>query len=147
MAVAYFNRDGERIPTPKWRELRADPSYTVVRQYDNGVVNVVLEWTGKEKDYGNVYEKFHKLYLLVVKNYTSDGSLALDPVEQGRTFPTEAAALAFYEEFLTKWTGSAKDEFGEFQEADNALTPPPPPDPNRPAIEPDAEELGGVGAW
>lgn len=147
MAVAYIDREGTLISPGAWTKHRADPSYTVVRQYDNGVVNVILEWTGKEKNFGNVYEEFHKLYLLVVKNYTSDGSLALDPVEQGRTFPTEVAAVEFYEEFLTKWTGSAKDEFGEFQEENNSLTPPPPPDPNRPNIEPDAEELGGVGAW
>jgi hypothetical protein len=147
MAVAYIDREGKLINSAAWKKHRADPSYTVVRQYDNGVVNVILEWTGKEKNYGNVYEEFHQVFTLVVKNYTADGSLALDPVEQGRTFPTEAAAVAFYEEFLTKWTGSATDEFGEFQEADNSLTPPPPPDPNRPAIEPDAEELGGVGAW
>ena len=130
-----------------WQKHRADPSYRVVRQYDNGVVNVVLEWTGRVADFGQVYDEFHKVYALVVQNYTSDGGLALDPVERDRTFPTEVAAVAFYEEFLTKWTDSAVDDFGEFQEADNSLAPPPPPDPNRPDAVPDAPELGGVGAW
>jgi hypothetical protein len=147
MAVAYFTRGGARIDKNEWARNRADPSYCEVRAYDNGAVRVTLEWLGKITDYGNVYPMFHKLFKLHVANYTTDGRLVPDPVEQSRTFATEAEAVKFYEEFLTKWTESGVDEFGDFQEADNSLTPPPPPDPNRPSIEPDEPELGGVGAW
>lgn len=147
MAVAYIDREGRLINQAAWNAHRADHAYTIVREYDNGVVNVKVEWKGRVTDYGQVYPEFHKVFGLVVKNYTADGSLALDPVEQGRTFPTEAAAVKFYEEFLVQWTDCEKDDNGEFIEADNALTPPPPPNPDAPAIEPDAPELGDVGAW
>ena len=147
MSIAYINREGGLIGKKEWATLRATPEYVTVREYDNGVVNVKLEWLGRVADYGQVYEEFHKVFGLVVHNYTSDGGLALDPIERDRTFPTEAAAIAFYEEFLTKWTNSGVNDFGEFEETDNSLTPPPPPDPDTPAIEPDPPELGGVGAW
>lgn len=147
MGVAYIDREGKLIGLSSWKAHRADPSYVTVREYDNGVVNVKLEWVGKVTEYGQVYPEFHKVFSLVVKNYTADGGLALDPVEQGRTFPTEEAAVKFYEEFLTKWTASEVNDFGEFVEADNALTPPPPPDPDAPTSAPSEDDTAGVGAW
>ena len=61
-----------------------------------------------------------------------DGSLAADPVDDGRTFHDEESALNWYEEFLTTWTESTIDEDGELVEVDNHLAPPPPPDPDAP---------------
>lgn len=145
--VIYLDRDGVRIDAAVYKQHLADPSYVIVREYDNGQVQARLKWTGRIENPGSTFADYYKLFVLEIKNYTGDGQLVPDPVDNGRTFASQQAAIAFYEAFLARWTKSNVDEFGEFVEADNALTPPPPPNPDKPASEPDAPELGGVGAW
>lgn len=145
MKVGYYDREGKPIAADAWKAKCADPSYAVVREYDNAVVRLTLKWIGRVKNPGNYFIVADSpLFILLVKNYRADGSLADDPADGDRTFGTETAAIAAYEEFLLKWTESERDDRGEFVEQDNTLTPPAPPDPNRPATE--AMDLEG-GAW
>jgi len=145
--VAYMNRAGEVIDQATYRAHLAEPSYVIVREYDNGQTQARLKWVGRIVDPHQTFPEFYKLFVLEIKNYTADGQLVPDPAEGQTFYPNEDAGIKAYETFLTKWTKSGVDEFGDFIEADNALIPPPPPDPNKPASEPDAPELGGVGAW
>ena len=147
MATGYLNRAGEQISKKKWSELMLDPDYVSVREYDNGVIRVSLRWSGCVKNFGNTFPNYYKVFTLSVSNYREDGSLVKDPVEQELTFPNEASAVNFYEKYLLKWTDSERNDANEFVEIGNTLTPPPPPDPDRPSVEPDMPELGGVGAW
>ena len=147
MAVGFLNREGKQVPKSEWQELRGDESYKQVRRYDNGVVNVDLEWVGRIPDFGTVFPDFYKVFKLSVSNYTEDGKLVPDPVITDRFFHKEAAAISFYEEFLTRWTNSGVSDTGVFQEADNTLTPPPPEDPNRPESAISGEGFDEVGAW
>lgn len=142
--VGYFDRAGLPITQAFWKEKQADPSYTTVRQYDNAVVKVTLKWNGRVTN-TDTFQDYWPMFILLVQNYTSDGSLANDPVAGDKTFGSEEAALKGYEDFLVDWTGSERDTEGAFVEADNLLTPPPPPDPNQPASV--SEELGDEGAW
>lgn len=147
MPVAYINRDGTQITKSAWSELRADPANKQVRLYDNGVVHVELEWLGKVTDFGTVYADYYKVFKLSVQNYTKDGKLVPDPTQDVQYFHKYAAAIKFYEEFLTKWTNSGTNEVGIFQEADNNLKPPEPEDPNRPESVTMDESFAEVGAW
>ena len=133
-----------------WTKLQADESYRTVRQYDNGVVQVTLLWSGRvSASDAQTYEEYWPVYILLVKNYKPDGSLAVDPADSDKTFPNEGKGIAAYEEFLVKWTECETSEHtGEFIEEGNDLAPivpPPPPDPNKPQTE--AVELGSTGAW
>lgn len=143
--VGFYDREGKAIPQDVWTAKSKDPSYAVVREYDNAVVRVTLKWIGRVQNPGNYFgPEFMPLFVLLVKNYRADGSMVDDPADGDQKFGTEAVALAAYEEFLLKWTKSERDDEGEFVEADNTLTPPPPPDPNKPSTE--ATDLEG-GAW
>ncbi|UUZ75462.1 hypothetical protein LP414_27490 [Polaromonas sp. P1(28)-13] len=142
---AFVGRDGARITPEDWKAKTADAAYSVVSQYDNGVVQVTLKWVGRVPNPENSYPEYWPVFRILVKNYCADGSLSNDPVDNDKTFPTEVAGKAAYEEFLSKWTACEVDAEGDFMEADNTLTPPKPPDPNKPNTE--SEELGEVGAW
>lgn len=143
----YLARDGSRITKEDWTEKRADATYSVLGEYDNGQVYAKLDWLGRIPKPDEVFPDYYKLFRFTVSNYTADGSKVRDPVEGEVFFAYETAALAHYQEFLAKWTACEIEASGAFVEADNALIPPPPPDPNKPASEPEAPELGGVGAW
>lgn len=132
---------------PPWKELRTDAAYEQVRLYDNGVVHVELEWVGRVADFGTVFSDYYKVFRVSVQNYTTDGRLVADPVDKDKFFYRQADAIKFYEEFLTKWTNSSVNSAGVFQEADNALAPPPPEDPNRPESGSADEAFAEVGAW
>lgn len=147
MAIGYLDRDGAEITKDKWKELRADEPYKRVRLYDNGVVHVELEWIGRITDLNKVWPDYYKVIKLTVQNYGSTGKLVPDPVDQDKFFPNQAAAIKFYEEFLTKWTNSGENDVGIFQEADNLLTPPEPEDPNRPESVIQDEAFADVGSW
>lgn len=141
----YIGRDGSPLTRVDWQAKRADPTYCTVRQYDNGVVQVTLKWSGVITQ--ATLEEYWPVYILLVKNYLSDGSTVNDPVDGDKTFPNELTGLAAYEEFLTRWTDctTTQDDEGNvvFVEADNALTPEPPPNPDRPTTVWES----GVGAW
>jgi hypothetical protein len=142
--VLYVNREGVPIPPARWKELSADAAYFTVRQYDNAVVQVTLKWVGRVPDPDNTFPDYWPVFMILVKNYRADGTLAVDPADSDKTFPDETAAIKGYEEFLTRWTASSVDAEGKFTEEDNLLTPPPPPDPNVPqSVSTDLEE----GAW
>jgi hypothetical protein len=143
--VLYLDRELKPIPEIEWKKLAADPSYTIVRQYDNAVVQLTLKWSGRVENPSNTFPDYYPVFVILVKNYKADGMLANDPVEGDRTFANEADGIAAYETFLTRWTECSVDPDGAFIEADNDLTPPAPPDPNKPTTE--SEELGDVGAW
>lgn len=144
-SVIYIDRVGMLITAEAWKAKQSDESYTIVRQYDNGAVRLVLKWVGRVANPAQVFSAYYKVFVLLVQNYRSDGTLVNDPVDGDKTFPDEAAAIEGYEEFLLKWTSCESDEAGEFIEQDNDLTPPPPPDPNKPATV--SDELGDGGAW
>lgn len=143
-SLLFVNREGVPIAPDRWKELSADPAYFNVRQYDNAVVQVTLKWVGRVPDPQNTFPDYWPVFIILVKNYRADGSLAVDPAASDKTFPNEAAAIKGYEEFLTRWTESSVDAEGKFIEEDNTLTPPAPPDPNVPqSVSMDLEE----GAW
>lgn len=146
MPVIYLNREGKRITRDEFKARRADPEYCMVRQFDNGRVRAQLEWIGRIQNPDSTFPDYYKLFELHIHNYDSEGQLQKD-FASGETFSNEAAAIARYEEFLTKWAECVVNDFGKFEEVGNVLTPPPPPDPDAPSTEPDAPELGGVGAW
>lgn len=143
--VIYIGRDGALMRLADWKLKQADATYKTVREYDNAVVRVELTWSGRVVDPGNTFADYYPVFVLLVKNYKADGTLANDPVDSDKTFPNEALAVAAYQEFLKRWTECSSTETGAFVEADNLLAPPPPPDPNRPATE--SEDSGGCGAW
>lgn len=144
MAVAYLDHDGKLISQATYEKCQADQNYRVLRQYDNNAVRIELLWTGKIANYGQVFPDFYKLFTLRVHNYR-DGALVKDITQDGQTFPTMEKAIAGYETLLLQWTDCVTNSEGDFVEVDNTLTPPPPPNPDRP--ENDAEDMGGVGAW
>lgn len=144
----YIDREGNAITEADWKKKQADAAYAVVKEYDNGVVRVTLKWNGRiAGPDATSYPDYWPVFVLLVKNYKADGTLVNDPADNDQKFPNEEAAIKAYEAFLTKWTESQIGESGEFQEEGNVLTPPPPPDPNKPQTEVDIPELGGVGAW
>lgn len=144
MPTVYAARNGDVLTKEQWKEKRADERYAIVRRYDNGAVRVDLEWVGKITDFGQVLPEYYKMFRLNVQNYDSGGVLRPDPVEQDRWFGMEERAIREYETFLMRWTESGIDRFGEFAEVGNTLAL---PNPDAPDAEPDAPELGGVGAW
>jgi hypothetical protein len=142
--IAFIDRQGKAIGAEAWKERQKDASYVIVSQYDNGVVQVTLKWNGRIENPQNTFPSYWPVFVLLVKNYKADGTLALDP-ESDQTFGDEASAVKAYEDFLVRWTESTTNEEGEFVEQDNLLTPPAPPNPDLP--ESDAQELGETGAW
>lgn len=146
--IIYVDREGKHISSEEWKLKSGDIAYTTVKEYDNGVVRVTLKWNGRVS--GPSAQSFADcwpIFVILVKNYKADGTLVNDPVDNDQYFPNEADAVKAYESFLLKWTESEVDDAGEFMEEGNVLTPPPPPDPNKPQCEVDEPALGGVGAW
>ena len=132
----YFDREEKKISRQKWDELRTQRSYYTVREFDNGVVNVRIEWVGRITNFE--YSSFPEtwpLYRLHVENYDATGQRRPDPNYDDSTYPIEDMAIAVYEKFLEQWTECHRDEEGAFVEVDNDLTPPPPPDPDKPTSE------------
>ena len=148
MATKYIGRDGKRLKADEWAKLHADDAYRILSRFDNGKVEAYLTWNGEIKDpVAGQHKEYWPLFILKVNNYLENGTKRIDPVENGRTFPTEEDAVAAYKEFLMNWANCHNGE-GQFVERGNQLAPiipPPPPDPNRPQTEPDM--LGSEGAW
>lgn len=143
--VAFVDREGKFIEHRAWMAKSNNPTYWTVAQFDNGVVQVTLKWVGRIENPGNSYRDLWPVYILLVKNYKADGTLAVDPADSDKTFANEADGVKAYQEFLTKWTESKVDDStGEFAEVGNTLELPKPPDPNQPVTE--SAELPG-GAW
>ena len=129
----YIDRTGRRIDHGEWLKRLSDESYCTVKEFDNGQVNVRLRWVGKlNRLQAQSFRDTWPVFAARVMNYKEDGSLAADPVDDGRTFHDEESALDWYEEFLTTWTESFINEDGKLAEVDNHLAPPPPPDPDAP---------------
>jgi hypothetical protein len=147
MIKAYFDAKYRQTDKNHWKALRDDPEYRIMRQFDNGVVNDALEWVG-EIDDKTVLRDCWKMFRLNVKNYTADGRLAPDPVEDGKWFAFETPATNAYEAFLDRWTDShfEADGSGKFVEVGNTLAP---PDPNVPLT--DLASIKGmnldIGVW
>ena len=141
----YFDRELQQISAADWKKKQSDKTYTEVRLYDNGVVRVLLKWVGRIESSKMGLAEYRPVFLMLVQNYKSDGTLANDPVDSDKYFPDEAAAVTAYTNFLAKWTESSVNETtGEFVEEGNIYTPPEPPDPNKSSSE--IELLDG-GAW
>jgi hypothetical protein len=148
MAVKYINRKGAELSRADWDKRQKDDTYRIVSRYDNGVVNVTLIWNGRVADAQNLLPTMYPVFVLLVKNYMSDGRMVNDPVENDKTFATEKDGVDAYSKFLEHWTACEIDESGKFKEADNKLAPvvpPPPPDPNLPTSV--SSELDDLGAW
>lgn len=145
--VRYVDRTGKTINKEEYQAFKADPAYTTLRQYDNGAVRVKLLWIGRVVNPHLQFFDSFKVFGLEVMNYTSDGTLAPDPIYGDQTFSREDAALKAYETFLTKWADCLVDEDGDFMETGNKMEAPKSANPNTPESLPDAPELGGIGAW
>lgn len=149
----YFGRDDRQIQRVEWQTLREDDKYCIVRQYDNESIAVSIEWLGAVEDADGIFRDCYKLFGMRAWNYNSVGKPTKDPVEDGRTFPDEATAIAAYEKFIERWTESQRSEEGVFIEEGNNLTPPPPPEPPNPdAPSSDVSAIkgmvdDGIGAW
>jgi len=147
MATKHLDRMGREITKSEWLEKRGDPAYKIVKEFDNGFCNVTLEWIGEIRNCQNLFDYCYPVFEMQVWNYDGNKVPRQDPVDSGKTFANERDALAYYEEFLTRYAGCRmeEDQFGEktFVEEGNVLTPPPPPDLNVPVTETDDE----VGAW
>ncbi len=146
--MIYLNRDGLRIDKAQWKVLQADEDYKVVRQFDNGTVRVRLVWIGSVTDkQAQTFRDTWPVFTISVWNYRADGSMVLDPVKNGETFPHIEQGIAAYEEFLLDWTDCEVTDDGRFIEVDNSLAPPPPPDPNKPADVVIEGLTDDFGAW
>lgn len=149
MSHIYIDRYGLRIPKQTWDTYQADPAYRVVREFDNGVVQLRVIWNGRLNQLqAQSFRETWPVYEVRVMNYTAEGKLVPDPVSDNSTFPDEAAALDAYEEFLVTWADCEIDAEGKLVEVGNQLAPPPPPDPDAPtstAIKNVPEDLGA--AW
>jgi hypothetical protein len=129
----YFDRDGKSIPHTKWRELNNDPTYRILKEFDNGKVQVRLIWNGSlTLQQKTSFRETWPLFALRVMNYNAEGKLRPDPSRDGETFAYENEALNGYEEFLITWADCHIDDDGNLVEVDNHLAPPPPPDPDAP---------------
>lgn len=147
--VGYSKRDGQPCTKAEWSDLRKDLSYCSVRQFDNDIVRVEVKWHGLVRDPQNLFRETYPLFMLNVYNYNSFGDRVVDPVESGKTFPTEEAAVAFYEKFVERWSESYVDD-GVLVEVGNSLAPPPPPNLDAPSSEVASIkgiEDDGCGAW
>lgn len=146
-ATHFYGRDGRRCQATEWQRLRNIPAYVNVRQYDNGAIRVVVEWTGKQENADDIFTDCHALFTLHASNYGAQGMLRQDPNQNGRTFPTEALAVKAYDDFLYEWTDCHSDEDGKLVEVDNELEPekpPPPPDPDAPTSDVSKIKLGAT---
>lgn len=142
MATEYIDRDDAVIDREKWKELRSDAAYCSVKRYDNGTVNLEVEWWGKVDNAQNLFDAYKGVYKVKVSNYTEDGKLHPDGANGCTMHRSEAEAVKHYEEFLLQWTEShAKG--GKFIEEGNTLKPLNPDLPESEIMTPD----GGGSAW
>jgi hypothetical protein len=138
----YFNRANHPISKDEWDDKRADPAYRQVALYDNAVVKVEVAWSGRVTNAQNLLPEYYPVFVLLVKNYTSEGWLVDDPVDNDRTFPDEVSARAAFAKFVERWTDASPDEIAKSILSEPEPEAPPPPD--RPAS--DEGEIAG-GAW
>lgn len=158
MSTQWFDRAGNRLSADQYRALKADSTYSIVRQFDDDKLRICLFWDGKVVNAQNYAPSYRPLFRITCSNrkLSWDGELqgwAKDPVMDGTTYATEAEAVLAYEAFLERWTASgyevdAKTGNKVFNEAGNKLTPPPPPDPDAPSItDLGDKDCDDVGAW
>jgi len=154
--IKYFNREGIQIAKPLYGKLIADESYVIVRRFENDRIKIEVMWTGEVKDAQNYMHTMLPLFRINCWNIVTEEStgvrhLAIDPIMNGAVLHNEASAIHAYESFLASWTEcslEAKDDgTTELIEVGNKYTPPPPPDPNKPATAQIDEDCDEVGAW
>lgn len=131
--MIYFDKVGNKISPAKWHELRADHSYTTVREFANEKVSIRVIWhgaltLGESKSFRDTWP----LFQISVSNANAAGEFKPDPVLDCKTFPYENIAIQAYEHFLLQWSECKVNDSGEFEEVGNELTPPPPPSPDIP---------------
>jgi hypothetical protein len=139
----FVDKQCSRITLEDWNKKSNTPAYYTVERYDNGVVQITLQWSGRV-DRPDNYKDYWPVFVLLVKNYTSSGSLALDPVENDKTFATIEEGRAAYQKFLTHWTNCDIDEDGSFKEVDNTLLPADSLEEEKPE---EKQNLGAFGSW
>jgi hypothetical protein len=148
MATKYIDRSGNEITKAEWGQRSNDRKYRLVKQFDNGRVDVSLLWRGLVAEpYASSLEEFWPVFIFEVFNYREDGTKALDPIENERFFPNEEEAIKAYEAFLLKWSDS-NFHGDEFVEVGNKYTPPPPPKvitKDEPITK--SKLLGSEGVW
>src|SRR3569833_2444458 len=88
----YRDREGKAISEAQWKKLQADTAYKTVKEYDNGVVRVTLQWNGRiEGAAASTYAEYWPVFILLVKKYKQDGTLVNDPGGGGRAGPAGGA--------------------------------------------------------
>lgn len=128
----YFNREGMPMSGAQWKLMTANPNYRVLKEFDNGRVQVRLIWNGAlTLQQKTSFRDTWPLFSIRIMNYDAEGKLRPDP-RDGTTFAYEADALNGYEEFLITWADCHINDDGILVEVDNHLAPPPPPDPDAP---------------
>lgn len=148
MANFYYDRDGRPMSETEWKRKSEDESYRLIRNFDNGVVMARLVWLGKLTNMQkSSFRDTWPLFAIRVSNYGSDGVLRPDPNLDDETFAYEQNAIDCYEDFLLTWTECDRNDDGKFVEVDNIYTPPPPPDPNKPADVKIEGLTDDFGAW
>lgn len=150
--ITYHDHDGNMMSKEAWQEKRNDEDYRLIKKFDNGEVRAFVYWDGEIKDAADSWRDTWELFHIEVWNYDHDGKMKEDPVEHMETFPTKESVLAWYEEFLTRWTAAEKREVRNakgtwvetFVEEGNIFGSGAPGVSEAPQTQPDD---GEVGAW
>jgi hypothetical protein len=106
----YVDKEGDQIHQNRWAGLRKDRSYTVIREFENDDVYVLLTWQGEIPNGANLPSDQWKPFLLSVNNIlTQDahGNIFTCPIrvrddEATEWFRTEQQALESYEDYLVR---------------------------------------------
>lgn len=149
--ACYFDKTGAPMSKETWEEKRADEEYSIIRQFDDGAIRVIIRWNGYEPLAADKFNDMWDIFVAEVHNYGRDNKMVPDPVENGVTFPNEKEAIEWYEEFLGEWTGSSVEEVRnakgtwtqKFVEVGNTLAPPTAEELSTPETVPDDD----IGAW
>lgn len=149
--ACYFDKKCAPMSKEVWEEKRADEEYSVIRQFDDGTIRVIVRWNGYEPLAQDKFNDMWDIFVADVHNYDRNNNMVPDPVENGVTFPNEAEAIEWYEEFISNWTSSSVEEVRnakgtwvkQFVEVGNTLAPPTAEEMATPATAPDDE----IGAW
>lgn len=149
MSSKYYDAMGAPIDRDAWKTHRADPSYTIRREYHNGLVRVQIEWLGHVPN-PDTWQEYWPMYRLnIFSNETGDANNIkwIDDAESGENFGTLDDANAAMDLFLSKWTECSLevDEDGSktFTEEGNVLAPPPAPNLDAPAT---VVSIGNLGS-
>jgi hypothetical protein len=124
----YVDRNGTEISEARWRELRADRSYSMIREYANNRFHIRAMWIGRlEFFYKNTAEldrKFKPFSLHVIENVGNEPKVRTQDCDETKL---ESELVNLYEDFLVRhnlgyWAPSELSGTTHFVETGNLLT-------------------------